>query len=50
MDIATIYQRLFLDGRELENDETVESLGICVGSNVELFEVKDLMNIDDLGK
>lgn len=50
MEIPTIYQRLFFNGREVENNETVEALNIYGGSTVELFEVKDLIDIDNLGK
>lgn len=43
--IPTIYQRLFIDGRELNNDETVEVLGLCRGALLELFEVQVDENI-----
>lgn len=46
LDIATIYQRLFFEGREIENDETVETLGICAGAILELFEMEVDENVD----
>ncbi|KAI5474385.1 ubiquitin carboxyl-terminal hydrolase 48 [Pseudohyphozyma bogoriensis] len=49
--IPTIYQRLFLDGRELDNEQTVEALEIGTGSIIELYEVEidDNAKIDDSG-
>ena len=53
LNIPTIYQRLFLDSRELDSAETVAELALCGGDTIGLLEVKvddgevDLSLLDD---